>query len=147
MALFSFLPQLAEAKITRLSREEITDLSIKYTNGGCRKNDGVKVIVTISARNEAFIYSYCSDQVLSAAMEEVYPRLRKFVAGSLAGSSCSLKTWCDAYGRCRYENGVWEEGKAELVIISDDKNKIEAESFNDIQVRFSHHCRPLSCRN
>ncbi len=144
--LASLLPVLAEAKITRISRGEINDLSVKVTDGGCRKNDGKKVTVTLMAKNETFTYSYCSQQVLSAAMDEVYPRLQEFIAGPGVGSSCSVKTWCDAYGRCQHEHGTWEENMAELVIISDDKNRIEAESYSDIQVRSSAYCKPFSCK-
>ena len=134
----------AQAKIARLAKEDITDLAMTDV-GKCKGSWGPRIKITIGTASESFVYTYCSSQPLSAYMDQVYPRLREFVNGPDLGS-CQIKTYCDSYGGCQYEPGTLETSKHELMLITDEKNQIPAEAFNDIRVNSSTACRPVRCR-
>lgn len=140
-AAFAFTPP-AQAKITRLNVEDISDVQEKVV-GKCQPGWGSRMNVVIAAKSEKFVFIYCSEQPLSAPMSDVYPRLRDFLAGPASGS-CEIKAYCDQWNRCSYTQGRRQTNTYQLVLISNEKNQI-LEDYNDIQIVSDTACLPLSC--
>ena len=134
----------ALAKVSRLHAGELVDLSERAA-GNCKSGWGTRINVTIATKEEKFVYTYCSEQPLSAYMEQVYPTLRNFLLGPSLGA-CEIRSYCDAYNRCTYQAGQLQLVRNELVILSNEKNQIDAESYEDIRVDSAAVCVPLLCR-
>jgi hypothetical protein len=131
----------AQAKIARLASQDVTDLSLR-TIGKCQAGWGDKMAVTLATAQDRFVFTYCSDQPLSALLEQVYPRLRDFVAGPKQGP-CQRKIACDNRGYCRYGEGQYKNTSHQLTIISNEKGQVE--NYDDMTVTSDTICQPVSC--